>query len=61
MSKVSKIAYRRTAGSAGVEKTNGFQVTLVVTPRQHTKLNALAKREKVSFSEAVRRTLDQAL
>jgi predicted HicB family RNase H-like nuclease len=55
------IKTRRTGNAAGTDRGEGRkQITLVLTERQFKRVNAAAKKEKVSFAEIVRQCIDQA-
>lgn len=55
------IKTRRTGAATGTDRGEGRkQITLVLTERQFKRVNAVAKREKVSFAEVVRQCIDEA-
>lgn len=55
------IKSRRVGAATGTDRGDGRkQITLVLTERQFKRVNAVAKREKVSFAEVVRQCIDEA-
>ena len=57
----NKIKSRRIGSASGTDRGDGRkQITLVLTSGQFRKVNAHAKREKISFAEAVRQAIDKA-
>ena len=55
------IKSRRIGAATGTDRGDGRkQITLVLTERQFKRVNAVAKREKVSFAEIVRQCIDEA-
>lgn len=52
------IKTRRTGAATGTDRGDGRkQITLVLTVGQFRRVNAKAKREKISFAEVVRQAL----
>lgn len=59
--KKNAIKSRRVGAATGTDRGDGRkQITLVLTAGQFRKVNAQAKREKISFAEAVRQAIDKA-